>query len=73
MFQSSFFGTSLITLNKRDGGIRPIAMGNTLCCLVVKCLSAKVRQEMSAHLKPLQLGYGIPGDAEAIAHTIRHY
>ena len=70
MFQSSFFGASLIVLNKRDGGIRPIAVGNTLRRLVAKCLSAKVRQEMSAHLQPLQLGYGIPGGAEAIAHTI---
>ena len=34
MFQSSFFGASLIALNKKDGGIRPIAVGTTLRHLV---------------------------------------
>ena len=50
MFQSSFFGASLIALNKKDGGIRPITVGTTLRRLVAKCLSAKVRQEMSTYL-----------------------
>ena len=28
---------------------------------------------MSTYLTPLQLGYGVPGGVEAIAHTMRHY
>ena len=37
--QPIFFGANLIALNKKEGGIRPIAVGQTLRRLVAKCAS----------------------------------
>ena len=51
-----YFGTNLITLNKKGGGgARLIAVGNTLCRLVAKCFSSQVLDKVSAYLLPLQL------------------
>ena len=67
-----YFGTNLITLNKKGGGgARLIAVGNTLCRLVAKCFSSQVLDKVSAYLLPLQLGYGISRGAEAIVHSVR--
>ena len=68
-----FFGASLISLNKKSGGVRPIAVGGTLRRLVAKCASRAVRDEMGALLAPVQLGYGTPMGAEAAVHAARVY
>ena len=41
-----FIGAILIPLGKKDVGVRPIAVGNTLRRLVAKCVSAKVAHSM---------------------------
>ena len=69
----TFFGASLIALRKKDGGIRPIAVGHTLRRLAAKCIGSTVQQSMGAYLAPLQLGYGTPSGAEAAAHAARLY
>ena len=69
----TFFGASLIALRKKDGGIRPIAVGHTLRRLAAKCIGSTVLQSMGAYLAPLQLGYGTPSGAEAAAHAARFY
>ena len=52
-FNHSFFGANLIALQKKDGGVRPIAVENSLCHLVVaKVASSKVVCEMSDMLAP---------------------
>ena len=68
-----FFGATLIGLNKKDGGVRPIAIGCTLRRLAAKCVSLMVRENMGELLFPLQLGYGTPLGAEAVVHAARSY
>ena len=57
---SSLEQTSLHGLNKKDGGIRPIAIGNTLRCLVAKCAGSLIKEDMQSLLSPLQLNYRTP-------------
>ena len=65
--RSTFFGASLIALQKKGGGVRPIAVGFTLRRLAAKCIASGVLQSMGASLTPLQLGYGTSRGAEAAA------
>jgi hypothetical protein len=59
----------LIALNKKNGRVRPIAVGGTLRRLVAKCASRAVRDELGALLASVQLGYGTPIGAEAAVHA----
>ena len=54
------FGASLTALDKKDGGVWPIAVGCTLRWLVAKTASMAVIHRMGSLLSPLQLGYGTP-------------
>ena len=67
-----FFGASLTALNKKDGEVRPIAVGCTLRRLVAKVASRSVMERMGQYLAP-QLGYGTPLGAEAAVHASRSY
>ena len=52
--QSSFFGASLIALSKKDGGVRPIAVGNTLRRLAGKAcvfIVSRNQQMNSGYIK----------------------
>ena len=69
----ALFGANLIALQKKDGGVRPIAVGNSLRRLAAKVASAKVVCEMSDLLAPRQLGFGVKGGAEAAIHAARLY
>ena len=66
-----FFGATLIALNKKDGGVRPIAAGCTLRRLAAKCAGNHVMKSMGTLLAPHQLGYGVPLGAEAAIHAAR--
>ena len=68
-----FFGTTLVALEKKDGGVRPIAVGCTFRRLLAKCAGRSVMEEMGALLAPRQLGYGIARGAEAAVHAGRIY
>ena len=68
-----FFGATLIALGKKDGGVRPIAVGCTLRRLASKCACNSVKQAMAALLAPHQLGFSIPLGAEAAVHATRVY
>jgi hypothetical protein len=67
------YGASLTALSKKDGGIRPIAVGNTFRRLVAKIGSKRVQYAMGSQLRPHQLGYGTKGGAEAAVHAVRRY
>ena len=67
------FGASLMALTKKEGGIRPIAVGCTLCRLVSKVAGSRARDKMAALLAPRQLGYGVRGGAEAAVYAARLY
>ena len=68
-----FFGASVIALNKKDGGVRPIAVGCTLRRLVAKLACMSISERMGTMLAPVQLGYGTPNGAEAAVHSARIY
>ena len=61
----------LIAFQKRDGGIRLIAVGYTLRRLAVKCGNTFVIKRRSEELKPIQVGVGVSGGAEAAVHAAR--
>ena len=63
LFVPFFFGASLTALNKKGGGVRPIAVGYTLRRLVAKLAGRMVVGEMANLLAPRQLGYGVLGGA----------
>ena len=65
------FGRRLIALQKKDGGIHPIAIGYTLHRLAAKCANVHIIESCSKELSPLQVGVGIAGGAEAAVHAIR--
>ena len=68
-----FFGANLTALNKKTGGVRPIAVGNTLRRLSAKCAGYCVKDARTASYRNIQLGYGTPRGAEAAAHAVRQY
>ena len=58
----------LIPLRKKDDGVRPIAIGDTLRRLVAKFLSAhETSVAVSRELQPLQMGVGARGACESLA------
>lgn len=69
--QPFLFGASLTALNKKDGGLRPIAVGNTLRRLVAKCACSQARDLTSEVLPPHQLGFGVAQGAECAVHAAR--
>ena len=68
-----FFGATLTALRKKGGGIRPIAVGCTLCRLAAKVAGGKVMEDMGNLLAPCQLGYGVKRGVEAAVHSARLY
>ena len=59
-------GATLIPLVKKDNGVRPVAIGETLRRLVGKVLlaSANAKDQVSS-LQPLQVGVGVRNAAES--------
>ncbi|XP_049871788.1 uncharacterized protein LOC126370808 [Pectinophora gossypiella] len=67
------YGASLFALAKKDGGIRPIAVGNTFRRLVAKLGCRAVKDRMAALLRPHQLGFGTALGCEAAIHATRAF
>lgn len=72
-FIKIMYGASLCALDKKDGGVRPIAIGNAFRRLTSKLASASVRSEMASKFAPRQVGFGIKGGCEAAAHATRTF
>jgi hypothetical protein len=68
-----FFGAALTALRKKDGGIRPIAVGLTWRRLVAKILVKRITPDLASKFSPHQLGVGVRGGCEAGAHSARIY
>jgi hypothetical protein len=62
-----------VGLTKKDGGLRPISMGETLRRLTGKAAAHQLRDTTSAHLQPLQWGVNTSRGCATIAHTARDY
>jgi len=59
-----FFGGCLLALNKKSGGIRPIAIGFTLGRLALKFGT----NQLKSLFHPCHLGVGIPGRCRGTFH-----
>ena len=68
-------GGNLIALSKDKSGsppdIRPITVGETLRCLVGKCLCRITKVKASEFFYPHQLGVACPYAVEEIVHGLR--
>ena len=66
----SLLSSSLVGLQKPDGGVRPIAIGEALYRLTGLCAMTAC-EELGRSLAPLQLAVGVSGGVEALAHAVR--
>jgi len=67
------FGGNLIALEKKSGGVRPIAVGYTLRRIAATCANTYAASQLADYFTPIQLGVGIPGGCEAAVHATRRY
>lgn len=68
-----FFGARLIPFNKKDGGLRPIAVGLTLRRICSKLCVDQIKEKAILNLSPTQVGFGVSGGAESLVHSVRHF
>ncbi|XP_050557471.1 uncharacterized protein LOC126911958 [Spodoptera frugiperda] len=57
------YGANLCALRKRDGGIRPIAVGCTYRRIAAKICCAFYNESLASKFQPSQLGFGSKGAA----------
>jgi hypothetical protein len=68
-----FFGGRLLALQKKLGGIRPIAIGYSLRRLAAKCVNKYALNVLKDTFTPSQLGVGVSGGCEAAIHATRRF
>ena len=66
-----FFGAKLIALKNPDGGLCPIAVGNTFRQLSAKCAGYHVFESRQARYGNRQVGVGTKRGAELASHVFR--
>ena len=66
-------GATLTALPKKDGSVRPIAVGETLRRLTAKCLCSEVKSAALEYFFPLQIGVGQPRGTEVGLQTARQW
>ncbi|XP_063534955.1 uncharacterized protein LOC134744937 [Cydia strobilella] len=71
LFEPIIYGANLIALTKKDGGIRPIAVGSTFRRLTSKISVRHVLSKLQKQFEPVQLGFGTKGGCEAAVHALR--
>jgi hypothetical protein len=67
------FGGQLMALEKKSGGVRPIAIGYTWRRIAAKCANKYAIESIGDYLRPIQLGVGTPGGCEAAVHATRRF
>ena len=67
------FDASLCVLKKKNGGIRPIAVGSFYRRLARRIAAKNASILTSNSLLPIQLGVGVPQGYEAAVHSCREY
>jgi hypothetical protein len=71
--QPIFYGASLCALSKKDGGIRPIAIGCALRRLVARIVCVNQSNQIQSYLAPHQLGVATKRGCEAAIHSVRTF
>lgn len=69
----AFYGASLIALRKKDGGLRPIAIGSVYRRIAAKVAVSCVSSRIGAELRPAQLGVATRSGCEAAVHAVRSF
>ena len=75
-FRKFYFQFSLAqvcVLLKEKGGVRPIAIGNTLRRLTFKICNTGLVSNAIQYFLPLQFGVGMKGGAEGTFHSLRFF
>ncbi|KAI5728591.1 hypothetical protein M8J77_018338 [Diaphorina citri] len=72
-FTEYLYGANLCALNKKGGGVRPIAIGSCLRRLVAKIACNFERDVISDYLQPHQFGFGAKQGLEAVIHAVRTF
>ena len=63
-------GATLLPIQKKGGGLRPIAVGEIMRRLTSKCLSKCVKDEVFHTLTPLLVGVGVKVGCETVVHAV---
>merc|ERR1711989_33011 len=71
--REAIFGAPLCALRKKDGGVRPIAVGSVNRRLAGRILAHQAASRLSPELSPIQLGVGVPHGCEAAVHAVREH
>ena len=71
--RASFAGAALSALEKKDGGTRPIAAGESLRRIIGKVLCARVKGKASTFFAPLQFGVACSHGTERVVHRARKF
>ena len=64
-------GANITALSKKDGGVRPIAVGETVRRIACKCVLKRVVKSVSTFLSPFQLGCGVRAGIDLATHSLR--
>ena len=67
------FGGALTALLKKDGGVRPIAVGYVWRRIAGKVACNRLTERSAALLAPRQLGFGVARGCESAVHAARRY
>lgn len=67
------YGASLCALEKKDGGIRPIAVGTTFRRLTAKIACKSIRAPIGEYLRPKQFGFATKSGCEVVLHGTRTF
>ena len=71
--RAALFGATLLAVAKKQGGIRPIAVGYVWRRLAAKVACGHVKHASASLLAPRQLGFGVSGGAEAAVRAARRF
>ena len=71
--RSAFFGATLCALRKKDGGLRPIAVGSVYRRLPCRIAARHAADLLGPEFRPVQLGVGTRLGCEAAVHAAREY
>jgi hypothetical protein len=63
----------MFALQKKSGGVRPIAIGYTLRRLAAKCANTYALSMLEDRLLPVQVGVGVRGGCEGAVHATRRF
>jgi hypothetical protein len=67
------YGAKLVALKKKDGGIRPIAVGSVFRRITSKLCVTAHKRKIAENLLPFQYGFGTRLGCEAVAHGARKF